>query len=120
MPFTWKKHKYYPLANSDLSELSSLIDHNQRGGQPTSQTKAKNPWFIQSSPPNSYKIQLAFLKIPKHLQLKRHFVDIPRKFSTMEEAVGMAQKEFPQYEFRIVPSNSESDSSPPSEHDFSE
>ena len=104
-----KSYKYFLLGDPNAIRSQSYEENqvkNQFGGQtPSSVSKEIDSWFIQSTPPQSYKIQLAFLKIPKHLKLRRHYVDIPRNFRTLEEATAQAEDTFPQYEYRIVPSN---------------
>ena len=63
-----------------------------------------NKWFQEGSP-SSYKIQILYVDIPKHLQLKKKPVDTPFRFRNYEEANNMASDLFQGYEYRIVGSN---------------
>ena len=53
-------------------------------------------WF-QDGGPNSYKIQVGYLDIPKHL-IKTKFVDTPYRFSSFEDANKIAATKSPIFE----------------------
>lgn len=65
-----------------------------------------NKWF-QDGPPSSYKIQVLYVDIPKHLQLNKKAIDTPFRFRNFEEAEKIASEMFGEYETKITASNDE-------------
>ena len=60
-----------------------------------------NKWF-QDGQPSSYKIQVLYVDIPEHLQLKKKTVDTPFRFRSFEEAQRASMDIFNGYEVQIV------------------
>lgn len=64
----------------------------------------EDKWFRDGTPV-SYKIQLGYVEIPKHLKLKEQIVDTPYRFSNFVEAQEAAKELFNGYSYKIVGSN---------------
>lgn len=63
-----------------------------------------NDWF-RDGQPTSYKIQVSYIEIPKHLKLEEKVVDTPYRFESFEEAKLAAHDLFKGYSYNIVGSN---------------
>lgn len=64
---------------------------------------ATNTWF-QDGSPESYKIQLLYYDIPKHL-IKEKYVDTPYRFKNFDEAESTAAGLFPGIRYKIIGSS---------------
>ena len=65
-------------------------------------------WSQESTAsPGSYKIQVHYVDIPKHIKLKTKKVDTPFRFNSYEDAEKVAAQMFDAYDFSIVASNDE-------------
>ena len=65
-----------------------------------------NKWF-QDGPAVSYKIQVLYVDIPKHVRLQKKTVDTPFRFRNYEEAARAAADMFKGYETTIIGSKDE-------------
>lgn len=63
-------------------------------------------WF-RDGQPSSYKIQLSYVEIPKHLKLQERTVDTPFRFESFEEAQNAADDLFKGYSYKVIGSNDE-------------
>ncbi len=61
-----------------------------------------NSWF-QDGYPQSYKIQLIYHEIPKHI--KEKYIDTPYRFKSLDDATINASEIYQNVKYRIIPSN---------------
>jgi len=74
----------------------------QRGGGDLQDVKL---WGQDQVPPNSYKIQLSYVEIPRTVRFQEKWLDAPYRFNSFHDANQEADRIFAGYNYRIVGSN---------------